>query len=106
MHLEFSPLAQIDLEEIGDYIALDSPANAVRFIEGMRAQCRKLTHSPFAYVARPELGEGLRSCAHGRYIIFFRVSDHLVRIERVLHSSRDIDAALGATPARTGPASH
>lgn len=90
MRLELSPLAQTDLEAIGDYIALDSPGNALRFIEGVRDQCRRITRAPLAYVARPELGDGLRSCAHGRYVIFFRPDADVVRIERILHSAMDI----------------
>ncbi len=94
MRLELSPLAEADLEAIGDYIALDSPGNALRFIKELRTQCKKITKSPMAYVARPELGEGLRSCAHGRYVIFFRPSDAIVRIERILHSALDIRSDL------------
>lgn len=33
MRLHFTPQAEIDLEEIGDYIALDNPARAVTFIQ-------------------------------------------------------------------------
>lgn len=90
MRLELSPLAEADLEAIGDYIALDSPGNALRFIQELREQCKKITKSPMAYVARPDLGEGLRSCAHGRYVIFFRPGAELVRVERILHSALDI----------------
>jgi len=92
MRVEFSPFAETDLEAIADYIAQDNPLNATRFIDGMRGQCERLARAPLAYVARPELGEGLRSCAHGRYVIFFRAAAGLVRIERVLHSARDIRA--------------
>ena len=92
MLVAFSPLAQTDLEGIGDYIAQDSPANAVRFVERLRAQCRKLVRAPMGYVARPELGAGLRSCALGRYVIFFRPGVDVVRIERILHSARDVEA--------------
>jgi toxin ParE1/3/4 len=94
MRLELSPLAETDLETIGDYIAADSPGNALRFIQDLRDQCRKITNAPMAYVARPELGEGLRSCAHGRYVIFFRHDDAIVRIERILHSALDIRSEL------------
>ena len=94
MKLQLSPAAQDDLEAIGDFIAQDSPANAVRFVMALRAQCQRLTKAPLAYVARPELGDGLRSCAHGRYVIFFRPTAELVRIERILHSARDIQAEL------------
>lgn len=60
-----------------------------------------------AYVARPELGEGLRSCAHGRYVIFFRPSPIVVRIERILHGARDMSAQIeppekGGTYSATG----
>lgn len=47
-----------------------------------------------AYVARPELGDSLRSCAHGRYVIFFRPFESAVRVERILHSAMDIRAEL------------
>ena len=70
IQLELSPLAEADLEAIGNYIAANSPANALRFVQDLRAQCKKITKAPTAYVARPELGEGLRSCAFGRYVIF------------------------------------
>lgn len=94
MRLALSPLAEADLEAIGDYIAMDSPGNALRFIEGLRDQCQRIARAPMAYVARPELGDGLRSCAHGRYVIFFRPSSELVRIERILHSALDIRTEL------------
>ena len=63
MQLEFAPLALVDLETIGDYIAKDSPGNGLRFIQGLRGQCQKICLAPMVYVARPELKDGLRSCA-------------------------------------------
>lgn len=92
MLLQFSPAAEDDLEAIADYIAQDSPANAVRFIDELRLQCQRLAKAPMAYVARPELAEGLRSCSHGRYVIFFRPQAAVVRIERILHGARDMPA--------------
>jgi toxin ParE1/3/4 len=100
MRLEFAPLAETDLEAIGDYIAQDSPGNATRFIEGLRIQCQRIARAPMAYVARPELGDDLRSCAHGRYVIFFRPNTELVRIERILHSALDIRTALDLEDSR------
>lgn len=90
MKLEFAPLALGDLETIGDYIAKDSPGNALRFIQTLRVQCQKICLAPLVYVARPELDDGLRSCAHGRYVIFFRPTADVVRIERILHSAMDL----------------
>jgi toxin ParE1/3/4 len=94
MRLEISPLAEADLEAVGDYIATDSPANALRYIQDLRDQCTKIAKAPMAYVARPELGQGLRSCAFGRYVIFFRAGEEIVRIERILHSALDIRSEL------------
>ena len=92
MRLEFSPLALSDLETIGDYISQDSPENALRFIQTLRGQCQKICLAPLAYVVRLELESGLRSCVHGRYVIFFRPIKDLVRIERILHSAMDLTA--------------
>lgn len=98
MRLLFSPAAEDDLEGIADYIAQDSPANAIRFIDELRAQCQRLAKAPTAYVARPELGQGLRSCSHGRYVIFFRPHDAEVRIERILHGARDLGPQFESDP--------
>ncbi len=98
MQLEFAPLALADMETIGDYIAQDSPANAQRFVQGLRAQCQKIAAAPMVYVTRPELVAGLRSCAHGRYVIFFMPGANRVRIERILHSAMDIAAVFDPRP--------
>ncbi len=94
MRLELSPLAESDLEAIGDYIAADSPGNALQLIRKLQEQCKRIAKSPMAYVARPELGDRLRSCAYGRYVIFFQPGEDLVRIERILHSALDIRSEL------------
>jgi len=48
MLLQFSPVAADDLEAISDYIAEDSPADAIRFIDQMRVQCLRLLKAPMA----------------------------------------------------------
>lgn len=90
MRCELSPQAVADLQEIGDYIARDNPQRAASFVAELLAHSQRLADHPEAYPARPDLGEGLRSCVHQRYVIFFSVIPKLVRIERILHGSRDI----------------
>jgi toxin ParE1/3/4 len=93
-----TPEAERDLEEIGDYIAEDNPARAVSFIQEIRDQCNKIGNAPLAYAARPELGEDIRSCPHGRhYVIFFLVdvTDRSVLIVRILHGARDLPSLFG-----------
>jgi plasmid stabilization system protein ParE len=63
----FSPKSRQDLLDIGDYIAKDSRANARRFVG------KPIDH----------------------YVIFFRVLDGTVRIERVLHGARNLPMLFG-----------
>lgn len=88
----FTPLAEADLESIGDYIAQDNPRRALSFLAELREQCGKIANAPLAYQARPELAENLRSCAYGHYVIFFQPDDADVLIVRVLHGAQDIQA--------------
>ncbi len=90
--LVITPLAEIDTEEIGDYIANDNPDRAFSFIIELRGQCQKIALSPQAYRLRRELGHDIRSCAHGNYVIFFSHDEKDVRILRILHGARNISA--------------
>jgi toxin ParE1/3/4 len=42
MRAHLTPQAEIDLEEIGDYIALDNPKRAVSFIREIRQHCERI----------------------------------------------------------------
>jgi toxin ParE1/3/4 len=90
--LVITPQAECDIEEIGDYIARDNVPRALSFIRELRAQCEKIAALPEAFRLRQELGEDIRSCAHGRYVIFFTVGVHEVTIIRILHGARDLSA--------------
>ena len=89
-----SPLAEQDIESIGDYIAQDNPHRALTFIAELRSQCAKIASSSKACRLRPELGENIRSCAYGNYVIFFQDGLTELYIVRVLHGAMDIDARL------------
>ena len=92
MRVTISPLAERDLESIGDYIAEDNPSQAVSFVAELRAQCAKIAKAPQAYRSRPDLADGLRSCAHGNYVIFFTATKARMTIVRVLHGAMDVSA--------------
>lgn len=92
----FSPLAETDLEEIGDYIARDNPRRALTFIRELRERCAQITHHPEAAPLRPEFGVDLRLVPFGRYLIFYTVSAKAVRIERILHGARQIQELFDA----------
>lgn len=98
MRVAISPFAERDLEAIGDYIADDNPLRALSFIAELRTQCATIAKAPQAYRVRPELGEGIRSCAHGNYVIFFTATKARLTIVRVLHGAMDIPAQFTGTP--------
>mgnify|MGYP003605211864 CR=1 len=95
MRLVITPLAEQDIESIGDYIARDNPRRALSFIRELRSQCQRISKTPQGYRLRDELGDGIRSCAYGNYVIFFEIETDALRIVRILHGARDIPAVLG-----------
>ena len=95
MEIRFTPLASSDLEAIGDYIAQDNQARAYSFVLEIRNQCRKIASAPMSYKCRPEFGQSIRSCAFGRYVIFYKAEDKCVLIIRILHGPMYIAAHIG-----------
>jgi len=90
MALSFAPAAVQDIEEIGDYIQAENPAAARRLISALRVRCDTILDAPRGGPPRSELWPGLRSVAFQRYVIFYTVEGDDVRVERILHGSRDI----------------
>ncbi len=83
-----------DLEEIGDYIALEDPRRAELSVDQLKAHCHRLASMPRSYPARDDIWPGLRMAVHGRYLILFRDLAEEVRIERILHGARDLQGLL------------
>jgi toxin ParE1/3/4 len=92
--LAFSPRADADLEEIGDYIARENPVRAISFLEELRSHCAAILRAPAAYAPREDLGAGVRMAIHGRYLILFRADADIVRIERILHGARRLPSPI------------
>ena len=91
----FSPKSRQDLLDIGDYIAEDSRANARRFVGKLMERCQHIGRAPMGYTSRADLAAGLRMAPVGRYVIFFRLIEGAVRIERVVHGARNLPAIIG-----------
>jgi toxin ParE1/3/4 len=90
MRLTLSPLVPGDLEEIAEYIALDSPRHAARMIRLIRARVKEIAERPEIYRLRPEIGADARLASVGQYVILFRIRQNVVRVERVVHGGRDL----------------
>ena len=90
IRISFSPQADVDLEEIGDFIAQDSPLRALSFVQELRQQTLKIGAAPKAFRARPELGAGLRCAVYGNYLLFYTHDRDAVTSQRIMHGARDI----------------
>jgi toxin ParE1/3/4 len=94
MTFGLSPRAALDLEEIGDFIALDNPERAISFVDELLSRCAAVGERPTLYPRREDFGARIRMAVHGRYRILFRMRPEGVRIERVLHSARRVPRRL------------
>lgn len=88
------PRAQADIEDIWDYIANDSVAQADAFVDRLSAKLQLLAMQPDIGRLRSELAPMLRSFPFGRYMIYFEPHAHGIAVVRVLHSARDPLAAF------------
>ena len=90
------PRAAADLGEIAASVARDNPARAASFVAELEATCRAVAANPELYPARADLAPGLRMAVHGRYLVLYRdlPDADAVRVERVLHSARNLLRSL------------
>lgn len=56
---------------------------------------QRIGHCSACGAPRPELRVGLRSVPFRRYVVFYTATGDDVRIERILHSARDIGGVMG-----------
>ncbi len=91
MTYRLSPQAKLDLEDIADHIAEDSPTHARQFIERLTPKFAALGRHPMTGRARPELRADLRSFPFGAYLILYRAVGDGVEIIRVVHAARNLD---------------
>jgi toxin ParE1/3/4 len=90
-----SAAAAADLEAIGDWIALDSPARAVTFVSELRRACGELAHEPWVYSLVPRYEHaGIRRRVYGNYLVFFRIAGEVVEIIHVMHGAREYEAII------------
>ena len=86
----FLPQARADLREIGHHIARDNRQRAISYVEELQQACQRLADTPGMGRARDELRPGLRSFAHGSYVILNRRTAGGIEVVIVLHGARDI----------------
>lgn len=86
--VRFSRRAQLDLNDIGDWIARDRPMAARRFVEALIARAMALQDAPEMGPLYRPYGEGVRGLTLKPYLILYRVTEVDILIERVVHGAR------------------
>lgn len=92
--VEITPSAEADIEEIWDYIAVDSSEAADRFVAELERQVEALTSFPERCPLIPEneqLGTRYRHHLYGNYRTIFRIAGTNVFVLRVIHGARLLD---------------
>jgi toxin ParE1/3/4 len=83
-----APLAQADIDEIWDYIARDSLANADRFVDQIVQRFALLADNPRLGSRRDDLRPGLRRFGYRGYLIYYRIVRGGIEVVRVVHGAR------------------
>lgn len=80
-----------DLEQVADFIALDSPAGATSFVTKVVEAVSTLEAFPGAGRVVPEYGESsLRELIFRNYRIVYRTDEQSVSIVTVFHGSKPL----------------
>ena len=81
--------AREDLRQHLEYIAKQSYSGTERWLELVERKCVLLQQFPEIGESMPRFGEGVRSAAVGRFIVFYRIVDDCVEVLRVLGGEQD-----------------
>lgn len=86
-----SQFADEDLEEVFDYTMAEfGIKQAIKYVDEFEHKFSMLIENAELGRSRPEIKLGLRSILKDSHIIFYCIDGNRVRIERILHGSRDI----------------
>ena len=89
--VKISSLAEIDLDEIWDFISEKNVDSAQRLIREFGQKFNLLGENPNIGRRHDEVVINLRSFPHKKYIIFYFEIENGVEIYRVLHGARDVE---------------
>jgi toxin ParE1/3/4 len=96
--VEWAEIAQHDLKQIIDYIAVDSPGNALRILQKIRQKVSVLYTMPDRGLIVPELKEqGIhtyRELIIAPWRVIYRISDTKVFVLSVIDSRRNVEDIL------------
>ena len=89
-----SPQGRIDYFAILDTLLDQRAGRENIFMADFERATSRLTMFPEMGLDMSSLGVGLRRILVWDYVVFYRVADTEIVIERIIHGARDIEAAL------------
>lgn len=96
--VEESEFIPCDMLDIVRYIRRDNPPAAIRFVDAFKSSVELLSRMPEIGRARPDLGapetRSWRVKGFRKYLIFYEAFPDRVRLLRVLHGARDLQAEM------------
>ncbi|MCK4559885.1 MAG: type II toxin-antitoxin system RelE/ParE family toxin [Calditrichia bacterium] len=90
-NVNITKTAEIDIEEIWQYISQDSIPNAKKFIRSLEGKIHTLENFPQRCPVIPEsdlLGLKYRHLIIGNFRIIFKLKKNIVYVMRAVHSAR------------------
>jgi plasmid stabilization system protein ParE len=90
LRLHYSQRSRADLDEIWDYVAHGSPRNAEAVLDRIHMKIDLLRLHPRAGHRRDDVRPGVRCAKSDGYLIFHRVTDGTLHVDRIVHHSRHL----------------
>lgn len=95
MKVRISAQAEAELEQIGDYIAKDSPRRAITFTDELLTAALALGDYPEKFQLIPRYERyGYRRRPYGMYLIVYTIEADHVAVAHFLHGAQDYEAIL------------
>jgi toxin ParE1/3/4 len=86
--------ANLDIEEIANYIFDLNPVAAYRFLDDLDETFELLADFPLIGRLRPDLATDVRSYPVGNYLVFYVPAGKGIEITRVIYGGRDLTKAF------------
>lgn len=98
--LSYAPLSKRDLDEIFEYIAseLENPSSAAETVNAILDAAESLEDFPFIgspVKGLPFTSDEYRFLGVRNYLVFYRVTDSRIFVDRILYKRRDYLSLLG-----------
>lgn len=91
-------VAQIDLQSVYEYIAIDSEQHAVKVYRSIKSSTKMLEDFPESGQIVPELAKqnisGIRQVVFMHWRVIYKVFESKIHIEAVIDSRRNIEGIL------------